>query len=293
MYLCQFSTFCILLHLFVSDIIQNYLGHSINAPTGRWQKNKDVHWYNRDVAETDEARREEIRKIKEAEEDALSVALYDPISPFLLWVVSLTHIIVDSNRRTAQSLLELRSKMMTLLKHKQQRRKSKRKRQNGSVFEQKSESGKKSGERRKTKRERGKGGAKRRQNIVAVQYPTALLITRATERPGDVLYPSVGVPEGRLLLLLGDIVACGGTRTRVEAVPLLAGGALMTDVKGMIDHMTAGRWRESENGIEGGGMTTQREIGKGMGNGDVSKTLRRGILREKTDCISHMCSIAS
>ncbi|TFY79929.1 hypothetical protein EWM64_g4081 [Hericium alpestre] len=54
---------------------ENYLGHSVNAPTGRWQKNKDVHWYNRDVKMTDAERDEEIRKIKEAEAEALSVAL--------------------------------------------------------------------------------------------------------------------------------------------------------------------------------------------------------------------------
>lgn len=60
---------------------QNYLGHSINAPTGRWQKNKDVHWYNRDKEMAEEERKEEIRKLKEAEEDAISVALY--VSPYL------------------------------------------------------------------------------------------------------------------------------------------------------------------------------------------------------------------
>jgi len=54
---------------------ENYLGHSINAPTGRWQKNKDVHWYNRDVKESDSARAEEVRKIKEAEAEALAAAL--------------------------------------------------------------------------------------------------------------------------------------------------------------------------------------------------------------------------
>ncbi|KAG2132597.1 kinase phosphorylation protein-domain-containing protein [Suillus cothurnatus] len=53
---------------------ENYLGHSINAPTGRWQKNKDVHWYNRDNKNESE-REEEIRKIKEAEAEALSAAL--------------------------------------------------------------------------------------------------------------------------------------------------------------------------------------------------------------------------
>jgi len=54
---------------------EHYLGHSINAPTGRWQKNKDVHWYNRDSKDGEAERQAEIRRIKEAEEDALAVAL--------------------------------------------------------------------------------------------------------------------------------------------------------------------------------------------------------------------------
>jgi hypothetical protein len=54
---------------------QNYLGHSINAPTGRWQKNKDVHWYNRDKEQTEAERAEEMKRIKAAEAEVMAVAL--------------------------------------------------------------------------------------------------------------------------------------------------------------------------------------------------------------------------
>ncbi|PHH60496.1 hypothetical protein CDD81_1627 [Ophiocordyceps australis] len=66
---------------------ENYLGHSLKAPVGRWQQGRDLNWYAKagstaadDSAETDaerheRQRREELRKVKEAEEDAMARAL--------------------------------------------------------------------------------------------------------------------------------------------------------------------------------------------------------------------------
>lgn len=51
------------------------------APVGRWQKNKDINWYNNDADVAAEERAAEIKRIKEAEEDALAVALCVPSSP--------------------------------------------------------------------------------------------------------------------------------------------------------------------------------------------------------------------
>jgi hypothetical protein len=65
---------------------ENYLGHSINAPQGRWQNQKDIHWYNRnksDVTDEEAIKRQkarELREIKMREENELSIALgYGPV----------------------------------------------------------------------------------------------------------------------------------------------------------------------------------------------------------------------
>jgi hypothetical protein len=60
-----------------------YIGHSLYAPVGRWQKGKDLQWYAKPTptnAADEKARQKaeriaEIRKIKEAEEEALAEAL--------------------------------------------------------------------------------------------------------------------------------------------------------------------------------------------------------------------------
>ncbi|KAI9742044.1 MAG: hypothetical protein M1834_000434 [Cirrosporium novae-zelandiae] len=67
---------------------ENYLGHSLMAPVGRWQKGRDLNWYakaedNNGEDEHTKKRKEEIKKIKEKEQDAMAIALgfAPPVDP--------------------------------------------------------------------------------------------------------------------------------------------------------------------------------------------------------------------
>ncbi|CAK7265257.1 hypothetical protein SEPCBS119000_001411 [Sporothrix epigloea] len=64
---------------------EHYLGHSLKAPVGRWQQGRDLNWYAKDKEDganegeeedaAAKARRDELRRVKEAEEEAMALAL--------------------------------------------------------------------------------------------------------------------------------------------------------------------------------------------------------------------------
>uniref|UniRef100_A0A8C4TJW9 Multiple myeloma tumor-associated protein 2-like N-terminal domain-containing protein n=1 Tax=Erpetoichthys calabaricus TaxID=27687 RepID=A0A8C4TJW9_ERPCA len=56
---------------------ENYLGNSLMAPVGRWQKGKDLTWYAKEKAtEGTMSKQAELRSVQQAEQDAMMAALW-------------------------------------------------------------------------------------------------------------------------------------------------------------------------------------------------------------------------
>nr|KAJ3423117.1 hypothetical protein HK105_002513 [Polyrhizophydium stewartii] len=54
---------------------ENYLGHSIKASVGRWQRGKDLEWFNKESGASAEVQQQELDEIRRLEEEAMAEAL--------------------------------------------------------------------------------------------------------------------------------------------------------------------------------------------------------------------------
>lgn len=52
--------------------MQHLNPHQVKATTGRWQKNKDVFWYTRDKTQSESQLDDELRAVKQREEELMA-----------------------------------------------------------------------------------------------------------------------------------------------------------------------------------------------------------------------------
>lgn len=79
------------------------------APVGRWQQKRDLSWYAKSGDSADKAkqeREEEIRRIKEAEQDAMALALGLPVAPRVSNNANLTPLGGGEVRKAVQEATE-------------------------------------------------------------------------------------------------------------------------------------------------------------------------------------------